>query len=251
MIVKDIIDIMQAHAPDNLALEFDNVGLLVGDASEDVRGIAVSLDVTDECINKCIADNVNLIIVHHPIIFNPIKSVTGYSYVGDLLIKLIKNNINVYVSHTNMDNAEVGINYTLAKMLGVRHVNNFMQDGLGAYGKVDAIAFEDFCEKIRVVTGDKTIRCYCASKQVNNIAIISGAGGRDIDVIDYVKSNKIDTFISGEFKYNIILELKSIGVNVVDVSHYECEKVFVDIVYDILKKMLISGIDVQKYYLCP
>lgn len=252
MIIKEIIDIMQSYAHTSLALSFDNVGLIVGDSNVEITGITIAVDVTSSCIEQCIRDNTNLLIVHHPIIFSPIKSISSDSYVGKLLLQLIRNKINVYVSHTNMDNSEIGINHTLARLLGCERSTSLMCDGTGAVGKIEDINFSDLSNRLRTVTGDDNIRCYGdKNKTVRNIAIISGAGGRDSDVVDVIKVRDIDAFVSGEFKYSIILELLSMGVNVIDVSHYECEKIFIDIVYDILNKVQLSGIDIVKYYLFP
>ena len=243
---------MQSYAPNSLALSFDNVGLIVGDPNVEITGIAIAVDVTASCIDQCIRDNNNLLIVHHPIIFNPIKSISSDSYVGELLLKLIRNNINVYVSHTNMDNSEIGINHTLVKLFGCGCSANLICDGSGAVGEVDEITFSGFSNKVKAVTGDDTIRCYGDNdKPIKKIAVISGAGGRDSDVVDILKHSDVDAFISGEFKYNIILELISIGINVIDVSHYECEKVFIDIVYDIVNIVQLSGINIVKYYIFP
>ena len=249
MIVKEIVDIMQTYAPDSIALDFDNVGLLVGSETNTINGIAVALDVTMECIESCIKDSVNLLIVHHPIIFNPIKSVSSSTYVGQLLLKLLQNNINVLVMHTNMDNADCGINHTLAKMIGCDEISNLMEDGSGVKGVLKGVNFNILISDLAIITGDNNIRSYGQDKKVSNVAIISGAGGRDEDVIKYLKINKIDTFISGEFKYSIILELVHMGVNVIDVSHYECEKIFIEIVSDILIKEKTTEKGIYKYYL--
>ena len=95
MKVCDILEFMESVAPKNLAMEFDNVGLLVGNPEAEVKGILISLDCFDEVIDRAEDLNANLIITHHPIIFSPLKTVTADS----LIFKLIKRGISV-IRHT-------------------------------------------------------------------------------------------------------------------------------------------------------
>jgi dinuclear metal center YbgI/SA1388 family protein len=110
---------MDRLAPCNWAEEGDNVGLLVGDPGAEVSAVLVSLDVDEKVVDRAIAHKANLIITHHPPIFRPLKSLRYDLPSGSLLRKLIKNNIMVYVAHTNLDCASLGVSAQLAKSLGL------------------------------------------------------------------------------------------------------------------------------------
>lgn len=239
MRVLEIMKILENLAPKDLALDFDNVGLIVGNKEDLVDNIVVALDVTKKVLDYCISHNANVLIVHHPIIFNPIKSINSDSYVGGLLLYAIKNNINIYVAHTNMDNSLVGINHTLAKNLGLMNVNYLYEDKTGVYGDIQ-IDYYEFEENLYGVFDDDCMRIHKSHDNIKRVGIISGAGGRENDLVQKLIEKEVDTFISGEFKHNIVLELVANKINVVEVGHYESEIIFVDIVTDILEKNNIN-----------
>lgn len=115
-IVKTLEDI----APRTLAEEWDNVGLLLGSLDRQVKRVLLTLDVTDESVDRAIAENCDLIISHHPIIFKPLRSVRTDLAQGHLITKILRAGITVYASHTNWDKAANGINKRLADVFELR-----------------------------------------------------------------------------------------------------------------------------------
>jgi dinuclear metal center YbgI/SA1388 family protein len=120
MIVKDVTKYLEKIAPLHLQESYDNSGLQVGDYKSEVKGILVSLDVTLEVIDDAINQQCNLIVAHHPIIFGEIKNVTKSSLTGSIVFKAIKNNINIYAIHTNLDNVPNGVNSKIAEVIGLK-----------------------------------------------------------------------------------------------------------------------------------
>jgi len=112
--VSNIVAHLNKIADPALAYEWDNVGFQLGDGNQEVKKILLTLDVTENAINKAIDENVNLIISHHPLIFRPISKITNPLY-----LKLIKNDISVYCAHTNLDVVKKGVNFALAEKLGL------------------------------------------------------------------------------------------------------------------------------------
>ncbi len=112
--VSDIVGHINKIADPALAYEWDNVGFQLGDGNHEVKKILLTLDVTENAINKAISENVDLIISHHPFIFKPINKITNPLY-----LKLIKNDISVYCAHTNLDVVKKGVNFALAEKLGL------------------------------------------------------------------------------------------------------------------------------------
>ncbi|MHA8051481.1 Nif3-like dinuclear metal center hexameric protein [Aquirufa sp. ROCK-SH2] len=121
MTIKDVCDSMEKWAPLQWQESYDNAGLLVGNKSEKVNGVLISLDCTEEVVEEAIQAGCNLIIAHHPIVFKGLKSFTGKNYVERTVIKAIQNNVAIYASHTNLDHAPKGVSYHLAQKLGIQN----------------------------------------------------------------------------------------------------------------------------------
>jgi len=119
MFIKEIISLLESIAPLSLQESYDNCGLIVGNANDEVIGAILTLDCTEEVIEEAIANNVNLVIAHHPIIFSGLKKLNGKNYVERTVIKAIKNNIAIYAAHTNYDNIKDGVNSMICQKLGL------------------------------------------------------------------------------------------------------------------------------------
>ena len=119
MRIQDITSFLETIAPSYLQENYDNAGLLIGNANWDCTGIIVSLDATEEVLLEAIEKKCNLIVAHHPIIFNGLKKITGKNYVEKTIIRAIKNDIAIYAIHTNLDNIIEGVNGKIADMLGL------------------------------------------------------------------------------------------------------------------------------------
>jgi dinuclear metal center YbgI/SA1388 family protein len=109
MKIRDIEDIFEKFAPNNLQESYDNSGLIIGNKEEEVRNILVSLDVTEEIIKEAVEKGCNLIISHHPILFFPVKRLNDNNYVERIIKLAIKNDIALYSIHTNLDNVIHGV----------------------------------------------------------------------------------------------------------------------------------------------
>ena len=123
MKVKDIYSYLCTKAPLELQMDFDNSGFLVGDPEQDVSNILIALDITSEVIAEAIDRNVQLIVSHHPVIWEPMKQVLSSDPQQNKIIKLIKNNIAAICMHTNLDIAEGGVNDQLLKLLGANNAS--------------------------------------------------------------------------------------------------------------------------------
>src|SRR6187455_678384 len=110
IIIKDVINYLESIAPPSLQESYDNAGLIVGSFSEEVKGILVSLDCTEDVIQEAITQGCNLIISHHPVVFSGLKKLNGKTYVERTVIKAIQNRIAIYAIHTNLDNVIDGVN---------------------------------------------------------------------------------------------------------------------------------------------
>ncbi|MDT0686117.1 Nif3-like dinuclear metal center hexameric protein [Autumnicola psychrophila] len=119
MLIKEIIQHLEEFAPLNYAEDFDNVGLLVGNAEIKATGALITLDTLESVVDEAIAKNCNLIISFHPIIFSGLKKLNGKNYVERTVIKAIQHNIAIYAIHTALDNQHKGVNDMIAEKLNL------------------------------------------------------------------------------------------------------------------------------------
>jgi len=117
-----IISFLETKANPSLQENYDNAGLIIGNAGWECTGIICSLDATQEVVNEAIAKKCNLIVAHHPIIFGGLKKINGKNYVEKTIIAAIKNDIAIYAIHTNLDNVIEGVSGKMAAMLGLKNV---------------------------------------------------------------------------------------------------------------------------------
>ncbi|SCY42523.1 Nif3-like dinuclear metal center hexameric protein [Flavobacterium caeni] len=119
MKIKDFFPILEEMAPLAYAEDFDNVGLLVGNAENEATGILVCHDALEAVIDEAVAKKCNLVVCFHPIIFSGLKKITGKNYVERVVLKAIQNNIAIYAVHTALDNHKDGVNKILCDALGL------------------------------------------------------------------------------------------------------------------------------------
>src|ERR1051326_2860947 len=131
MHVKQIISFLQSIAPLSLQEEYDNSGILIGNEENEISGVLITLDCTEEILEEAIKKNCNLIIAHHPIIFKGLKKIAGRNYVERTVEKAIRNNISIYAIHTNLDNVSVGVNKKICEKLGLANCKILFPSPLG------------------------------------------------------------------------------------------------------------------------
>ena len=123
MKITEVIFFLESLAHPSLQENYDNVGLLTGDAGWECTGIICSLDATEDVVKEAIEKKCNLIVAHHPIIFGGLKKINGKNYVERTVIRAIKNDIAIYAIHTNLDNVIDGVNGRMAQLLGLQNIS--------------------------------------------------------------------------------------------------------------------------------
>ena len=148
MKVKEIRKVLEEFAPLKLQESYDNAGLVCGSNEWDVKGVLCTLDVTEEIIDEALKLGDNLIVAHHPVIFQAIKSLTGKTATERILIKALQNNIAIYAAHTNMDNISTGVNQKICDKLGLINCK-ILSPGTGNLVKVVTFVPENFASQVR------------------------------------------------------------------------------------------------------
>jgi len=121
MKIGNLIKHLEEYAPLSYQEDYDNSGLLTGDINTEITSALVALDCIENIVDEAIANNCNLIITHHPIVFKGLKKMTGKNYVERVMIKAIKNNIALYAIHTNLDSVHNGVNAVICNRLGLQN----------------------------------------------------------------------------------------------------------------------------------
>ena len=237
--VGDIFEYLNRLAPVSLKMDFDNVGLLIGDATESVSKCLVSLDITDEVIDEAAGFGADLIVSHHPIIFGAVKSVIADDLVGRKIIALIRNNISAICMHTNLDIAEGGVNDALMAALSVRPQSWLEPCGTDEHGKTvgcgrigefeSPMQFESFLKLCKTALKANGLRYHYTGRPVKKLAVMGGSGGSSL--MDAVRAG-CDTYVTSDIKYNSFLDAKELGINLVDADHFCTENVIVPVLAD-------------------
>lgn len=219
--VKEILSYLENLYPCATACSFDNVGLLVGDAESDVSKAVVSLDCDINTVDFAKKNGANLIITHHPVIFEPIKSVRE----NDIVFGLIKSGISVISMHTNLDIGTDGVNDTLCKVLELTDVAPYTAaDGyLLKAGKTDKHTADDFARHIKFKLGG-CVRYVKGNEPINTVLVCSGSGG---SYIDEAISGGFDAFVTADVKHNVFISAINSGISLFDGGHFNTENIIV------------------------
>jgi dinuclear metal center YbgI/SA1388 family protein len=145
---------LEELAPARLAEKWDNVGLLVGYPEQPVRAIVIALDVDSDVVEFALAHGANLIVAHHPVIFKGITTLRQDTPQGDLLCRLIQNQIAVIAAHTNLDAAQGGVNDALAAALGLKQATTLLHTHAERLYKLAVFVPEQQLEAVRTAMGD-------------------------------------------------------------------------------------------------
>ena len=151
--LNQIIQTIEAHAPEKLAEDWDNVGLQVGSRQQLINRVLLTLDITAEVVAEAVTKKVDLIIAHHPFIFNGLKTLSTDWEKGQIIAQLIKNDVAVYVAHTNLDKAARGLNHYLAELIGLENIRTLDPSNPTVYYKLVVFTPVEASQKIIEVLG--------------------------------------------------------------------------------------------------
>lgn len=233
--VQDVLQKLVALAPPELACSWDNVGLLV-DAGRPVTGILTALDITAAVVAEAEETGCNLIVSHHPVIFDPIKKLTA----GDIPFLLAQKGISAICMHTNLDAAVGGVNDTLAELLGLQDCVNIAENcgRLGTLpGPTTAAALAEQCNRL-LGTHCKYVE---ADHPITKLAEVSGGGGSYL--ADAINAGA-DCLITGEAAHHIALLAKQKGVGLVVAGHWGTEHPVAAVLAHYLKENLPADLPI-------
>lgn len=233
--VQQILGLLQTLAPSELACSWDNVGLLV-DVSVPVSHVLTTLDITAAVVQEAVENDCQLIVSHHPVIFDPLKHISA----GDVPALLIKNNISAICMHTNLDAAPGGVNDVLADLLRIENRRDFA-DNCGRIGTLNVpTTAQQLAE-----TCSRMLHTHCkfveADHPVEKLAEVSGAGG---SYLQQAIDEGADCLVTGEAAHHIAILAKQKGVGLVVAGHWGTEHPVVFALTDALTERLPKEVTV-------
>jgi dinuclear metal center YbgI/SA1388 family protein len=231
MKLSEVGDWLETCVPQKYAEGWDNVGWMVGPLSEELSGVLLSVDVTREVLETAIERDLNLVLAHHPLIFESIDGVVEGRPVDDLIARALRERIGIYSAHTNADSMPGGLNDVVADRIDLNDTEPLApldvddRAGLGRIGHLDEpVSLSDLetslIERLNLTharsLGDP-------GTTVRTVALCTGSGG---DFINRELARRADLYITGDVGHHEALEARELGLPLIMLDHHEMETVF-------------------------
>lgn len=230
--VQDFLDILQQTTPEQLAEEWDNIGLLVGDPRQSIHRILLALDPCLSLLDRARAGGYDLILTHHPPIFRPLKAVRTDTPVGGFIAGAIRQGLSVITCHTNLDAMEEGVSTVLATALGLEQSSPLVRtrtgcgsdnSGLGRIGTYPApVPVQDFLTRVRRACDPPWI--LEAGPRPSQVTTVAVCGGSCSDFAETALGRRADVFITAEVKHSVARWAEDAGLWVLDAGHFATEQ---------------------------
>ena len=229
-IVKDVYSFLDTVAPFSTSAPWDNTGLLVGDENKEVKKVMLSLDVTGDVIAEAIKENVDLVITHHPLIFEPLKQINDTQFISYRILKLLQHDIAYYAMHTNYD--VLGMAELAANIMGLTDTEVFEvtgqepEQGIGRVGSLDKeMTLLDCCHLVKEKFNLKNVKVFGnLNTMVKRVAISPGSGKH---MSGLAVQKKADVLVTGDIDHHEGIDAVAQGVAIIDAGHYGIEHIFV------------------------
>ena len=242
MLVRNVLEYLDVRFPKENAEDFDqgSIGLAIGSGKNEVSNILLALDLNKDVVYDAISKKCNLIITHHPFLFNPIQKVLFDTEKGEIIKLMCQNNISLYSMHTNLDVGAGGVNDTLAAMLGIENIkiiNDEVSKGnYLRYGNINETTLFDLVQNVKKIFNLSGVKVLGdLNKKVKKIGIVGGSGAHTSDIINAV-NKKLDCYITGEVHLNNSQFAEYNNLAIIEVKHGIEKFVFVSLIEELRKQ---------------
>lgn len=258
MKVKELTEWIDSVYPSDMAEHWDNVGLLVGDDDAEVTHVFLALDLTETTLEEAVRAGADMIITHHPMIFEGQKKINNHSFTGRRILKLIRNGIQYYAMHTNYDvlgMAELSADYLKLTDREVLSVTEETEDGCEGFGRVGMLPEQmtlrecgDFVKKALAL---HDVRVYgdpdCL---VQKAAVCTGSGK---SMIPDALAKGAQVYVTGDIDHHTGIDAVAAGLPIIDAGHYGTEYIFMEAMKKKLSqkfpKLQISCAEIKSPYM--
>ena len=228
-------------APRELAMPWDNVGLLVGDPAQEVRRVLVALDITQGVAEEAVSLGAQMIVSHHPVMncaWHEVQTLRADDAQGRLLRYLVRHGLAACCMHTNLDAAEGGVNDVLAQKLGLEGLTPLTEEKIGRIGtlkcEMPLVEFTRFVIESLRCNGLRYTDC---GKPVHRVAVGGGACG---DYIPQAIAAGCDTFVTSDLRYHDFLDTTEL--HLIDAGHFPTEDVICEPLVTYLQRAFPTAI---------
>lgn len=235
MLCKEIIQVIEQAYPKSCAMQWDNVGLLVGRQEKEVERIYVALDLTDEVLEDAVEKRADMIVTHHPLIFTGMKKITDEDFIGRRIVKMIQNDISYYAMHTNYDVMGMSdlagecLELIDSHILDITCEENPVDHTPKGIGKIADLAkpvtLGEYCEYVKEKFGLSHVKVFGdLNADVRRVAISPGSGK---SMIDAAILSGGDVLITGDIDHHSGIDAVAKGLSIIDAGHYGIEHIFI------------------------
>lgn len=238
---SEFIQILKQQADETYACSWDNVGLLVGSSEKEIHKIYIALDASDEAIAEAIAERADLLLTHHPLIFQGMKCITEQDFIGRRVIALIRADISYYAMHTNFDVmgmadlASDRIHLNHRKPLEVTCVEDGSAYGIGRVGELESeMELSECCTLIKSAFDLNHVKVFGNLQSiVKRAAICPGAGKSNVA---HALKAGAQVYITGDIDHHTGIDAAACGMAVIDAGHYGIEHIFISYMAEYIQK---------------
>lgn len=248
----EIMECLEEVSPKSFAESWDNVGLLCGREEKEVTSIYIALDATKEVVEAAKAVGADMLLTHHPMIFKPLKQISGRHFIGDKILSLAENGICYYAMHTNFD--VMGMADAVAEQLGledrkvlsVTYEDELSKEGIGRIGVLPmSLSLAECAEYVKNHCYVEHVKVYGNPADIIVMAAVCPGSGKSC--IEDALRLGADVLITGDIEHHEGLDAVEQGLCVIDAGHYGLEKIFVPYMEEYCKRKL-AGV---KIYTAP
>ncbi len=233
---KEIMEILEGLAPKRMACEWDNPGLLAGRQDKEVKKILLTVDVDDKTVEKAVAEGVDMIISHHPLIFRAMKHITDEDFIGRRIVKMIQADISYFAMHTNYDSAPGGMADVVADRLGIvfgapleeMGEENGVAYGIGKIGVLEApMNGRALAKKIKEDFELPYVTVYGSELwETEPVKVAATCPGSGASTIREALAKGAQALITGDIGHHDGIDAEAQGLMIIDAGHYGLEHVF-------------------------
>ena len=242
--LQDVVTFLREFAPPELAEDWDNVGLLIGDPADEIRSVLTCLTLTPNVAEEAISRGVQLVVTHHPVLFHPVQRLTTETTEGRMLLSLIRAGISVYSPHTSYDSAADGINAQLARLFNLQNILPLRSRellpvetqpiGSGRWGSLPkATSLRDLIEHIKPALRVSTVQFVGdLNCPVTKLGIACGAAAeflRDASLLG------CEALLTGEARFHSCLEAEAANIALILPGHFATERPAMEQLAEVLR----------------
>jgi dinuclear metal center YbgI/SA1388 family protein len=239
MKLNDFLAAMEQIAPRELALDFDNPGLLVEPDHDEIKRVLVALDCTPAVAKEAAQMEADLVLTHHPLFFHPVQSMLYSNPKTTAACMLLRNGIGMFAAHTNLDAAIGGVNDALCDLLEIDETEP-IDEGVGRIGVLKRpMSMPVFLKEVEKKLNATVRLAGDPNAMVKRVAVLGGSGA---SAIREAAEQKADVLLTGEVKHSDAIDARTLELNLIVAGHYETERV---VLKPLIRRLQNECFDVQ------